>query len=39
MPPMDNKDEFGAALAKRIKSSLQEHKVGNGGEKEGVFLF
>ena len=39
MPPMDNKDEFGAALAKRIKASLQEHKVGSGGEKDDIFLF
>ncbi|KZM19347.1 hypothetical protein ST47_g9491 [Ascochyta rabiei] len=28
MPPMDDKEVFGAALAKRIKASLQEHKVG-----------
>jgi hypothetical protein len=39
MPSMDDKDEFGAALAKRIKASLQEHKVGSGGEKDKVFLF
>lgn len=39
MPPMDNKEEFGAALAKRIKASLQEHDVGQGGEDSGVYLF
>ena len=40
MPPMDDKNVFGAALAKRIKASLQEHKVGQeGGEKSGVYLF
>lgn len=40
MPSMDDKDVFGAALAKRIKASLQENKVGQAGaEKGGVFLF
>ncbi|KAF3053266.1 hypothetical protein E8E11_007462 [Didymella keratinophila] len=40
MPSMDDKEMFGAALAKRIKASLQENKVGQeGAEKGGVFLF
>ncbi|KAF2630261.1 hypothetical protein BU25DRAFT_408233 [Macroventuria anomochaeta] len=39
MPPMDDKEGFGAALAKRIKTSLQEHKVGqDGGDESGVYL-
>ncbi|KAI8939514.1 hypothetical protein NX059_003284 [Plenodomus lindquistii] len=39
MPSMDDKEAFGAALAARIKNSLQENKVGHGGEASGVFLF
>lgn len=40
MPSMDDRETFGAALAKRIKTSLQENKVGQAGaEKGGVFLF
>ncbi|KAJ4379269.1 hypothetical protein N0V86_005314 [Didymella sp. IMI 355093] len=40
MPSIDDKQAFGAALAKRIKASLQLHEVGQAGaEKGGVFLF
>ncbi|KAF9694987.1 hypothetical protein EKO04_006986 [Ascochyta lentis] len=40
MPSMEDKEVFGAALAKRIKASLQEHKVGqDSGKKSGVYLF
>ena len=40
MPSMNDKEAFGAALAKRIKTSLQEHKVGQQeGEKSEVYLF
>ncbi|KAJ4339495.1 hypothetical protein N0V87_003193 [Didymella glomerata] len=40
MPSMDDKEVFGGALAKRIKTSLQENKVGqDSAEKGGVFLF
>jgi hypothetical protein len=36
---MDDKEVFGAALAKRMKASLQEHNVGQGGASSGVYLF
>ncbi|KAF3042229.1 hypothetical protein E8E12_009911 [Didymella heteroderae] len=39
MPSMDDKEGFGAALARRIKTCLQENRVGQqGAEKGGVFL-
>lgn len=40
MPSMDDREAFGAALAERIKTCLQENRVGRAGaEKGGVFLF
>ena len=39
MPSMDDKEIFGAALAKRMKASLLEHNVGKGGPSSGVYLF
>ena len=39
MPSMDDKEAFGGALAKRMKTSLLEHNVGQGGASSGVYLF
>ncbi|KAG9199345.1 hypothetical protein G6514_008601 [Epicoccum nigrum] len=39
MPSMDDKEVFGAALAERMKASLQEHNVGQGGASSGVYFF
>ena len=39
MPPMDDKEVFGAALAGRMKASLQQLSVGQGGASNGVFFF
>jgi hypothetical protein len=39
MPAMEDKEAFGAALAGRIRKGLGEHKIGEGCEKEGEFLF